>query len=293
MKMLSPMYDFVFKALFGREDKTSKKLLMELLNDILRDKGEDTITSITYLNPFNYKEFEADKLSILDIKAKTEKGDRVNIEIQVKAEDDYRKRSLYYWAKTYAEAMEESGSYSNLKKTIVINIMGYNIINESNKKHTHFKIIEKDENFTLTEDLQIHYLELPKLQEKPIEALEGVELWIAFLRESGKEGNEEKLNKLKERSESMKAAMESLEIVSSDERMIEIHRAREKSKRDLESKLVYAEKQGVKQGIEQGIMKIAERSFDKGLDVNIIAEITGLTIDELKKIQNRLNGKEN
>ena len=52
--------------------------------------------------------------------------------------------------------MEESDAYSNLKKTIVINIMGYNIIKESNKKHTHFKIIEKDENFVLTEDLQIH-----------------------------------------------------------------------------------------------------------------------------------------
>lgn len=91
------MYDFVFKALFGREDKTSRKLLINLLNDILSAKGEDTISSVTYLNPFNYKEYESDKLSILDIKAKTEKGEMVNIEVQVKQENDYRKRSLTYY----------------------------------------------------------------------------------------------------------------------------------------------------------------------------------------------------
>ena len=150
------MYDFVFKALFGREDETSKELLIELLNDILRAKGEDLIVSVEYLNPFNYKEHEFDKLSVLDIKAKTEKGERVNIEVQVKQEDNYRKRSLYYWAKTYAETIGEGESYASLKKTIVVNIMSYNAINESEKLHTHFKLLEREENFTLTEDLQIH-----------------------------------------------------------------------------------------------------------------------------------------
>lgn len=55
MKNLNPMVDFVFKALFGNEDKVSKKILIELLNNILTDKGEHKIESITYLNPFNYQ----------------------------------------------------------------------------------------------------------------------------------------------------------------------------------------------------------------------------------------------
>ena len=58
MKLLNPMYDFVFKALFGREDEVSKELLIELMNDILMAKGEDLIVSVEYLNPFNYKEHE-------------------------------------------------------------------------------------------------------------------------------------------------------------------------------------------------------------------------------------------
>ena len=279
------MYDFVFKALFGREDETSKELLIELLNDILRAKGEALIVSVEYLNPFNYKEHEFDKLSVLDIKAKTEKGERVNIEVQVKQEDNYRKRSLYYWAKTYAETIGEGESYASLKKTIVIDIMSYNAINESEKLHTHFKLLEREENFTLTEDLQIHYLELPKLSEdKEIEELEGVELWIAFLREAGKEGNEEKLEKLKGRSEVMTKAMESLETVSSDEKMLEVYRAREKARRDEISKLAYAKKQGK--------VETAEEMFRLGLDIVVIEKATKLSLEELKEIEKRVKAEQ-
>ena len=49
MRTLDPMMDLVFKALFGKEDKTSKELLMALLNDILenddRNKKDSLIAS--------------------------------------------------------------------------------------------------------------------------------------------------------------------------------------------------------------------------------------------------------
>lgn len=49
MKILDPMLDFVFKALFGKEDETSKMLLIALLNDILVPKREDKIENIVHL----------------------------------------------------------------------------------------------------------------------------------------------------------------------------------------------------------------------------------------------------
>ena len=159
----------------------------------------------------------------------------------------------------------------------------------------------------LTEDLQIHYLELPKLPDKPIEDLEGIELWIAFLRESGKKGNEETINKLKRRNKTMKNAMESLERVSADERMLEIHRAREKSRMDLKSKLIYAETkamergmekgmekgiaQGREEGIKQSAIETAEELLRLGIDTNIISKSTKLSLGELNEIKERLNEK--
>ncbi len=59
---------------------------------------EDKVKNITLLNPYNYKSFKKDKLSILDVKAEGEDGKKFNIVIQITDEADYDKRALYYWA---------------------------------------------------------------------------------------------------------------------------------------------------------------------------------------------------
>jgi transposase-like protein len=51
--LLSPLNDLVFKALFGREQKQSKIILMDFLNSVLNLEEKDKITEIAYLNPFN------------------------------------------------------------------------------------------------------------------------------------------------------------------------------------------------------------------------------------------------
>ncbi len=41
----------------------------------------------------------------------SEEGKRINIEVQVNKEDDFKKRSLYYWASIYTETIAESEAY--------------------------------------------------------------------------------------------------------------------------------------------------------------------------------------
>ncbi|MSU00124.1 Rpn family recombination-promoting nuclease/putative transposase [Tissierella pigra] len=212
----------------------------------------------------------------------------INIEVQVRKEDNYRKRSLYYWSKSYGETILGSEGYENLKKTIVINILGYIEVIESNKLHTIFKIMEQEEHFQLLEDLQIHYLELPKLSKKRIEELNKVELWLDFLREAGKEGNEKRLKGLMERSETMKTAINKLQEISSDEKMRELYRAREKYRIDMISKLKYAENKGREEGRESSIREIARKAITKGLDIQYISDLTGLTIEQIGKLKNEI-----
>lgn len=282
MKTLNPMMDFVFKALFGREDSTSKVLLIALINDILLDAEEEPIISLEYINPFNYKDFIDDKLSILDIKAKTENGELINIEVQVRNEDNYRKRTLYYWSKAYAESIKEAEDYSVLKKTIAINITGYNAIPESERYHTSFKILEKTDHFPLVEDLQIHFLEVSKLPSKEIEELQGVELWMDFFKKAGREGNEERMKALMERSETMRTAIETLEIISADERMRELANSREKYRLDQASKLKYAERQGMEKGIKKGIKEGIKEEKVNSI-IRILTKRFGIISSELNE----------
>ena len=67
--------------------------MISLINSILEPK--DHVKDITVINPYNEKEFETDKLSILDIKAKDLNGKRFNIEMQVTDANDYDKRHCF------------------------------------------------------------------------------------------------------------------------------------------------------------------------------------------------------
>ena len=82
--LMKPSIDFVFKKLFGAEE--SKESLISLLNAII--KSDSPIQDVEILNNDLDKEHPNAKFSRLDIKAKTDKGDFINIEIQVREATD-------------------------------------------------------------------------------------------------------------------------------------------------------------------------------------------------------------
>ncbi len=117
---IRPTVDCVFKNLFG-SDK-NKDLLLCLLNAIQKASKEDIIVSIELLNPFNLQNYKPSKLSILDIKAKNEKGEYFLLEMQIEMYASYPQRILYYWAKNYSSQLMKGDNYKNLKKTTIISI---------------------------------------------------------------------------------------------------------------------------------------------------------------------------
>ena len=101
--LLDPKIDFVFKKIFGSEKHP--RVLISFLNAIL--KPINPISNVEIRNSDLEKEFLDDKFSRLDIKARTNKNEIINIEIQLKNEYNMIKRSLYYWSKMYEEQLNE------------------------------------------------------------------------------------------------------------------------------------------------------------------------------------------
>ncbi|SHH26699.1 conserved hypothetical protein (putative transposase or invertase), partial [Thermosyntropha lipolytica DSM 11003] len=46
---------------------------------------------------------------------------------------------------------------------------------------------------------------------------------------------------------------------------------------------------GIEQGIEKGIEKAALNALQKGLDIETIAEITGLSVEKIEELKKKLN----
>lgn len=281
-KLLSPKRDIVFQVLFGEvgNENITKSFLEAILNESITEIDLSKNPILRHLKPTS-------KMGILDVIALINQKEYCNIEMQIGKRDDIIQRILYYWARTYERSLHIKENYSLLKRTIVILIADFEIPGlEELGYFTDWKLIEtNDRKVILTDYMEAIIIELPKIyklkKEKPNDRLLD---WIYFLEDP----NSEKVKKIMENNENIKEAKEKLEEISNDEIMQRLADWREAAEHDEASVRNMAFNDGLKEGIEKGIEKekleTAKKLKEKGMDINTIAQITGLTIEEISKL---------
>jgi len=180
--------DCVFKAILGKEE--NRNLLTNFLNAVLETAEGHRITDVTLLNPYNEREFETAKLSIVDVKVRDESGQYYQIEIQVSVTSWLAERMLHNWAALYHSQMEKGEDYGALRPAISIWILDGVLFRPPKKKdrdtedylHLVFEPRERKLEFRMSRHFGIHVLQLPywKPEHQP-EDDKG--RWIHFFRE--------------------------------------------------------------------------------------------------------------
>lgn len=234
------------------------------------------------------RELINDKTAILDVRAKTEDGAQIDIEVQLTNQHNMDKRTLFYWGKLFNEKIAKGEDYKNLKKVITINILDFDYIN-SDKFHTKFHLWEDEEkDYMLTDLVEIHFIEVSKFNrlEKKNLKQDRLQRWLTFF---NNDISEEKLKELMKMDTDIKRAEERLDYLSSDEKTIEIYKAREKSLHERANMINSAKEDGRKEGIIQKENEFIKNCLDQGLSVDMICKITGKSIDEINKIKKLLN----
>ena len=175
--LLSPKLDVVFQALFG--EVGSEEITSKFLEAILNQKIHTIDLS---KNVVLRRDYPKDKLGVLDIIAKINDGEYCNIEMQVAGQEEIIERLLYYWGRVYTKQLKSGQSYDVLKKTIVILIANFNVKGlETLAYHSSWKIIEEKYRKTiLTNKLEFHIIELPKIIEVSNEN-DNLLDWLLFL----------------------------------------------------------------------------------------------------------------
>ena len=300
--LLPPKMDFVFKRIFGNENHPN--VLISFLNAVLNPV--DPIQSVELKDTTIEKSHLEDKYSRLDVKAMTNKGEHINIEIQLKDEYNMIKRSLYYWSKLYEGQLENGENYQKLSRTICINLLDFNLLNHD-KFHSVYRLKDCETNEELTDVMELHFIELKKI--KDVQHAEEVktklEAWLYFINQP----DSELVQELEKIEVDIKEAKAELIRLSGDRKERERYEKRRESRLNEVSALSYAEEkgiqkgieQGVKQGLEQGVkqgleqgakqekIEIAKNLIQKGLDDNFIIETTGLSVEEVREIRKKQN----
>jgi len=295
--IMSPKNDYVFKRIFG--DARNKDILVSFLNAVLEEK----INDVELLNTELKKEHAQDKHGILDVKAKTDQGLFVDIEIQLWNVASLHKRTLYYWSKMYIEQMAPGETYCSLMKTITINIVDYNCI-ENEYTHNVFHVRERKTNIVLTDVLEIHFLELTKLTEDKNINEAGLLEWLMFLKSDTKEVFDVLAKKNKEINKAYdllkKMSANKKERYLYEERQAAIHdeatRVKESFEKGwdggkeegLELGHELGREQGIEQGIGEGIEQEREKNIKKmkkkGMTDEEISEMLEINIEIVKAI---------
>ena len=163
MERLKPLNDFIFKKLFG--EKGDEPVLIAFLNAVLKKTRKEEIKEIVIKdNKELTKELINDKTGRIDVRATTVKGEEIDIEVQIKDQNNMDKRTLFYWSKLYLEGIKKGGDYKELNKVITINLLDFEYL-ETKQYHSSFHLWEDEQkDYMLTDLVEIHFIELPKFR---------------------------------------------------------------------------------------------------------------------------------
>ena len=254
--MLDPKLDIVFWMLFGAEQ--NRTLLVSLLNAVLAPAAP--IESVEVLHAQPERLAVDDKSIALDVRVRLETGEQVDVEMQSQRRLALRERALYYWARLYAGQLVRGTSYGALRRCAVILIANFAELPTS-QFHSRFRVRGEHDPEPLTDHLELHLVELPKLRgaldrnQEPILAA-----WGKFLVAA----TDEDLEALAMQYPVLKQAKDALEHLSADPEARLRAEQREMALISYELDLGKAHSEGRAQGkaellLEQLIAKFGEQ----------------------------------
>jgi predicted transposase/invertase (TIGR01784 family) len=267
----------------------------DVLKGFIKDVLDIPLTDITIENPYNIHQLEKRlTYTTVDVLARLEDGTLITAEMQVTPQVHFAKRSAYYttsrFVTGYADPRTRSQSnssdvlYSSLRPIYSINICDFDMFETNDDPLRTFELFDTTYKEPFPENLfHISYLQLKKVPRKNQEALRH---WISFFK--GLKPEDDIPDYLKKAYQVVTYA----NLTDKEQKMIDYA---EMSREDAKAQVLYAREEGMAQGMEQGLERgleqgrseeaahIIRAALSKGLDVNIIRDITGFDIETIRR----------
>ena len=278
--------DLAFKFIFG--ELKNIDLLKALLCDITKLPIE-RLEGLGLMGEELHRDSLNDHKTVVDVRAILTDKTQVAIEMQVQNYHDMGKRSLYGWAKMYSSQMKKSDRYFGLAKCICINITDFDFT-EEDEGHSIYVIKNLKNNKILMDDLEIHFIELPKREKAGDTRLQK---WMTVL--SSQTWNEmaeaakgdiimeQVYNQAKEiaMNDAMRIDLENREKWIIDQNTLKWwERTHGREEGRLEGKI-----EGKIEGKLEAKHENAQVMLKDGLDIKKIILYTGLTAEEVEKLK--------
>ncbi len=170
-------------------------------------------------------------------------------------------------------------SLDNIPSIIYLNYFSHD------RYHSSHHVRDDINQSILTNDLEMHFIELKKFKFSDIKKLKRADTWIAYF--SSKCTDEER-KIIAMTNPAIKEALNYEMMFSQDEVKRREYELQEKAIRDYNATMLYNRKEGKQEGKQEEKYENAVRGLKNNISLDAISTITGLTIEQLKEIQKTL-----
>ena len=304
--------DFGFKRIFGTDP--NKELLINFLNSLF--DGEEVIKDVKYLNSENVGDVYTERKAIFDVYCENEQGEKFIVEMQNAYQTYFKDRSLFYSTFPIREQAPKGSDWNFcLKKVYVVALLNYKMSDEAfdstDTIHT-IALMDTKTNKVFNAKLMFKYVEVGRFDKTDEELTSLSDKWMYVLKNLSRLDNRpsslrEKIftklfdaaaiarfspNELREYEDSLKAYRDiknSLDTAKEEGRAEgrEEGRAEGREEGRKERRAEGREEgraEGREEGRAEGIAMVAKMMYAKGIDVDVIASMTGMAIDKIKAL---------
>ena len=275
-KYINLMVDWSFKRVFGTE--VNKDILIEFLKVIF---PQFAITDITYIPTEQLGIMEEDRKAIFDVLCKTEDGKTFLVEMQRGAQEHFFERALYYTSfpimkqgKKAIAKEDEKGKDPwdfSLDGVFFLGVLDFKYEQDEMTEHR-YQLLETKTLKRMTDKLEFVFVEVAKFNKREDELETDLDKWLYLLKN---------MSKLLERPAALRDRVfgrlfDVAEYARLDDEERKKYVEAMNTTRDTFNMIAYARK--------QNSYEIARRMIDKGLDMDTILDVTGLTKEDIAKI---------
>ena len=292
-KYINPHTDFGFKRLFGSE--FNKELLISFLNAMFR--GEQNVQDVTYLNSEQLGDRIDARRAVFDVYCTNDKGERFIVEMQNVYQEFFKDRTIYYSTFPIREQAQKGGEWDfHLNSVYTIGLLNFNFaegLEDARRWHHEVKLMEVDTKEVFYDKLTYVYVEIPKFDKKEDELESMYDKWMFVLKN---------LSSLMSRPASLQERVftrlfEQAEISKFNPQELKMYEDSMNAYRDIINAIRTAEKKkfaegeaegmakGMAKGRAEGLADVAKAMLEKHMDIGMIAELTGMSADEIQKLE--------
>ena len=286
--------NIAFHEFFGR--KEHKELLCTFLSLYFEIPYKDIIENINYLS----LDLEIDNLRKykygVDLLITFNNDSLVEIEMNNQFWKGLKARNTIYMAKALANEFDSGSTKEDFEDTKPVIQINFNNFNKpKNRDIVIYGLNEKNTPNEYSDILEIHQINLVKIREKKYTDIGKLKSYekVGLLMSSESIEDVVRICKDVLSEEDLEKVVKRLYELNSDKNLWTLYDKEDLNRQISESKKKEGEAIGkkageiigIKKGSNQKAIEIAKNMLDKNMNIDLISDITGLTIDEINNIK--------